>query len=307
MLISNEFSSAIIVDILAYESIKQRDAFVHKPKHVIVGHAQAILRQWDQWKIIDLTNQTDIDHELTSPHLPILTVFPSDLQPDQSPFAWHRVNLPSFQKRYTSFCVYKDDTIAIKYVPYLYTLRFNSSFVGRSYLEITDCKVAIEELYATRQMVEEEIDTALVIPPGILETYLAPEQLDAIKSVIPYETVRFIGEERFIIPFKMRYFIRCNGQSDNSQLFGDQQLPSYMVSYDFEVFVSLPTKLIIDFNPGVIKTIDIKSTDITFTSTSLSSTKSNVNDYSIIETTSIDYDDNLKSYVLHTILSGESE
>jgi hypothetical protein len=49
MLVLNEFSSLFLMDLVVNLSTKLLEFFRHKPKHLIIGHATAVLRQWKQY------------------------------------------------------------------------------------------------------------------------------------------------------------------------------------------------------------------------------------------------------------------
>jgi hypothetical protein len=202
MLVLNEFSSLFLMDLVVNLSTKLLEFFRHKPKHLIIGHATAVLRQWKQYtEVYKVEDKRYREWELTAPELPILSVVVTDLQADQYAFPWHRVRLKSLNRLY-GFKVYQDQNIIIRYVPYLYTIRLTFVFTGRSFAETTEAKFIISEFFDTNQMTEFEMSSLLIIPPETLESMLTPEQLDILDDYVPKELVKLINEERYVIPFQ---------------------------------------------------------------------------------------------------------
>jgi len=299
-LFGNELPSLIVMDILTSIAVKVKDHLYHKPKHVILGHSTAVLRQWQQMKLYE--NDEERERELTAPSLPILSIIPNDLQPDQAPFAWHR-DLASVNRR-MGFCVVRTDDFMIRYVPYLYTIRFSMIFTGRSFPDVTDAKIAIEELFSTRQMNEYEITSLIALPVSAIESVVDPSILTSIQSYIPKSLIKLIGEERYTIPFQLRYFLRCMGQSENSQLFGEQGLPNYSVSFDFELIVNLPTKVYMEY-AGKILQIDCKIHTNIENKDESKKEDHDKNDVTIVEQTDLEVDSETGSFIIHTILKAE--
>jgi len=298
LFVSNELTSLFLLDIFTNLASYIKNNFLHDIKHLVLGHSNAVLRKWNQLSLISNTNEKQ--QETIAPELPILSIIPTDLQPDQSPFAWHKLTLPKFQSR-LSFCVYSDENVVIKYMPYLYTVRMSAAYVGRSYPDIIDAKVYIEDAFDTRHVKEFEMTTLLVFPPSVLENTLTPEQIDHLSNSIPKENIPLINQQRYVIPYQTRYFVRLVGQSDNSRLFGDQALPEYMISYDFEIYVNLPTKLFVMFNPGKIETIDLKTYTSSFKQNN-ESTHSNEKKPDTATSISLEVDPDTGSYLIHTVI-----
>jgi len=302
MIFPNDLTSLIVLDIFSNFLQKRVLAYLHRqPKHISIGYASALLRQWKQYNIIGTDEQKE--QNLVSPELPIISLIPTDFQTDNIAFPWHRMTLPKFQRK-MSLCLLKTEDFAIRYIPYLYQIRGSLTYLGTSFADITDAKVRLFEGLDTNQMVEEEVTSLITFPSNTIENLLTTEQLESVKDYLAKETIKLIGHERYCLPYRFRYFGRITGLSDTSQLFGEQTLPEYLIALDFEIFVNLPTKIWFEFR-SLIETIDIRISSEFDRVKQPQQHQETKPDYNVIEITNLELDETTGSYVIHTQLRGE--
>ena len=299
----NELTSIILMDFMT--SLTKSyvvDNLIHKPKTIQLGYASAILRKWKQMSLYDDTR--DREGQVIAPDLPILSVIPQELQPDNSPFAWHKLTLPKLQRRF-SLCLLKTDKFVIKYVPYLYTLRFSIVFVGRSFADVTDAQILLEEMFGTRHVIPFEMQSVLTFPKEVFTNIFDQQSLQTITQYIPLAVVPLLAQERYVAPYKLNVQIKNTSIGTQSQLFGETGLPDYSIQADFEAYLTLPTRFIINYR-GIIKEIRLNVigkgkavSDTTANSNNSQQTNDNV---VVLESNSLELDPETGSYIIHTIL-----
>jgi len=300
----NELTSIIIMDFmtsLVKSYILDNLANNNRPKHIQLGYASSVLRKWKQMSLYD--DIRDREGQVIAPDLPILSVIPQDLQPDSSPFAWHKLTLPNLHRKF-SLCLIKTDKFTINYVPYLYMLRFSIVYIGRSFADVTDAQMLFEEMFATRHVILHEMQSVLTFPKEIFTNIFDQQSLQTISQYIPLTVVPLLAQERYVAPYKLNVQIRNTGVGTQSQLFGETGLPEYGIQADFEAYLTLPTKFVINYN-SVIKEIKLnlmaaENNKVT------QQTKDSNNDVTVIESDSLELDPETGSYIIHTILKANN-
>jgi len=292
MTILNSFPSLLPLDIFANLVTYIGQNLTIKPKNYVLGFAEKVLQK---------ITQTDS----YTPDLPILSCIPGDIEPDESHFAWHKPGIESVQRRF-SHCVLSTDDFKVMILPYLYKFTCDIQYTGQSHADIVNARILVEELFSTRHVNEIVMTSALVFPNGLVENLLTPQQLETFEQFIPKELIKLINEERYVIPYPFRYFVRLNGQSDNSSLFGENKLlPDYMCSYNFEVQVSLPTKIFLQFRSKIHQINLNYQLD---SSTKQAETTENESEKpEIIEFTELDIDQETGSYIVKHIIKAEEQ
>ena len=290
-LLTNSIQSLIVMDIYANLMSQIGNNLLIKPRNYVIGFAEKVLQK---------ITQTDI----YTPDLPIVSCIPGDINPDESHFPWHMNNVSSALYKF-GFKVACFDDFEIRVIPYLYTIHCDIQYTGQSYPDVLNARITIEELFGTRKVLENEMTSIVTLDPSIIENLLTPEQLETLEQFIPKQNVNLANKEFYVIPYQFRYFVKLTGQSDTSSLFGETKLvPDYMSSYNFEIVVNLPTKIILKFK-STIKQININYPfQINKTEEETQDTNEKPN---LIEFYDYEIDADTGSLIVHHIIKAEEE
>jgi len=210
-----------------------------KPTTYVIGGAQTIFQKYIQDK--SYVNR-----------LPILTLIPGDLQPDEVKMTWH-MNVPNkpilMRYRVKLFTIEDNDSkLEIGVIPYLYNGHFDLVYIAPSYPDALSFRIYCEEIFNTRAYGEFKIPTVLLFPDRVISANLNYMQFEIFDQNIPKLHLKLTDEIVYAIPYTMRVFLRLTGQSDSSNLFPGQSLPDYVATLNFEFTVNLPTRLTFQLN-----------------------------------------------------------
>jgi hypothetical protein len=209
-----------------------------KPNTYVIGGSQTVFQKF-------------IQSDTYVAKLPILTLVPGDLQPDEVKMTWHmNVNKNIISKYRIPLYELEDDNMRLEIgcVPYLYHGHFDIVYIAPSYPDALSFRIFCEEIFHTRAYGEYKIPTVLLFPNQVIASNLNYEQFEIFDEMMPKLHLKLTDEIVYAIPFTLRVFLRLTGQSDSSSLFPNQSLPDYVSTLNFEFTTNLPTRLTFRLN-----------------------------------------------------------
>lgn len=185
---------------------------------------------------------------------PSMIITPGQLKIDERiNCAWHTQSQISEAFITKHFKPYVEiGNLAIYPVTNRYNFNFEVTYLAESYLELTDIILHMNREFNTRYRYYNNISKGTLYLPDAMVKHIDDEyghELLMLNSKVAYTYNATYNRGLYGVPWKINSHIKLLDYSDGSNYFGDQELPSYRITFTFESFLQIPNHLVATFNP----------------------------------------------------------